>query len=308
MFKLIKNIIVAGALIAPAISATAADYQLNRFTVTPEKWNTNSYWLESNEGIVLIDGQLLIEDAKLWAAMIKSTGKPVKGAIITHAHPDHFGGLNTLRQELGYFPVITTKGTADTFEAMREQALNFSKQMFGDRYDPVQIKPDQVIEAEGEVTLAGITLKLEDIGPGESMNATLVYEPEKKILFSGDATMHHSHLYTGEGRSNEFLRQLNHIKTHYKDANYIYAGHGDPARVAHVDMQIAYIKDIQSAAARIIEAGDYRTEDGQRFKRAALDPHAKAILTKYPGLADYGFSELRVVGGNIAGVVTELEN
>ena len=307
MFKNIKNIIVAATLFVPTASAAATEYNLHRFSTVPERWNTNSFWLESDHGIILIDAQLLIEDAKLWAAMLKSTGKPIKGAIVTHAHPDHYGGLNTLRNELGYFPIITTKGTADTFEAMHKQATAFTAPIFGDRFDKVQIRPDQIIDGQGEITLAGITLKIEDVGPGESMNATLVYEPEKNILFSGDATMHHGHVFTGEGRSDDFLRQLNHIKATYQDVDFVYAGHGDPARIAHIDQQITYIQDIQAVAEKIIKAGNYRAKDGRRFSRAVLEKYATEITEKYPSLSDYGFPDIQIVSGNIAGVIVELE-
>lgn len=307
MLTKLKTIFAAGMLLAPVCAATAADYKVHRFTVTPERWNTNSFWLESDEGIVLIDAQLLIEDAQQWATLIKATGKPVKGAIITHAHPDHYGGLNTLRTELGYFPVITSKGTAETFDPMHQQALAYTGNVFGDRFDKIQIKPDQIIDGEGEITLAGITLHIEDIGPGESMNATLVYEPEKNILFSGDATMHHGHLYTGEGHSVGFLRQLNHIKTKYKDVTFIYAGHGDPARVSHVDAQIAYIKETQEVAQRIIDEGNYRNEDSSRLNMTVIQKHAQAFVNKHQGLGDYGFPPVQFVTGNIAGVITELE-
>ncbi len=307
MFKSIKNIIMAAAFFVPVANATASDYSLNRFTVVPERWNTNSYWLESKEGIVLIDAQLLKEDAKRWAAMIKLSGKPVKGAIITHAHPDHYGGLNTLREELGYFPVITSKGTADTFMVMHKQAMAYTAPSFGDRFDSVQIQPDQVIDGSADITLAGITLKIEDIGPGESMNATLVYEPSKNILFSGDATMHHGHLYTGEGHSEGFLRQLDLIKTKYVDVDFIYAGHGDPARVAHVDWQIEYVKAIQAVAKRAIENDDYMTADGKSMAPAAITRYAREITATYPGISDYSFPAEQLVGGNIAGVIHELK-
>lgn len=307
MNTIINTLLVCCVLFIPVKNSTAAEYKINRFVVTPDKWNTNSYWLESDEGIVLIDAQLLIEDAKLWAIMLKSTGKPIKGAIITHAHPDHFGGLNTLRKELGYFPIYTSKGTADTFEKMKEQATSFSQSLFGKRYDPVQIKPDHLINHKGDITLAGIKFIIEDIGPGESMNATLIYQPDQKVLFSGDATMHHGHVFTGEGRSEEFLRQLHYIKNNYNDASYIYAGHGDPARISHIDMQISYIYFVQEVAKKALKANDYLTNDGKSFNRDALKKYGSEVTKKFPGLSDYGFPDTFIAGGNIAGVISEMK-
>lgn len=290
----------------PAANVAASDFTIHRYVAGPDRWNTNSYWLESNEGLVLIDAQLLIEDAELWAAMLASTQKPVKGLFLTHGHADHMGGLNVLLEKLGPFPVITTKGTADTLKASHKAGSTYAQSVYGARFDSTYIAPTQVIDGKEEIELAGIRFILEDIGPGESANATLVYQPEKKALFSGDATMHHSHLYTGEGHSTAFLKQLRYLQKTYQDVNFIYAGHGDPARPAHINSQIQYLQDIRHAASQIIKSGNLYAEDGKTLNQKLLQHYASIILKKYPDWGDYGFPGQQLVSGNIAGVILEM--
>jgi predicted metal-dependent RNase len=52
----------------------------------------NSYLVEADEGVVLIDADLLMSDVRAVAARITALRKPLLGVLVTHAHPDHFNG------------------------------------------------------------------------------------------------------------------------------------------------------------------------------------------------------------------------
>ena len=290
------------------VNAEAADIKVGRFATTPEAgWNANAYWLESEEGIVLIDGLLLIEDAKLWAAMLKSLNKPVKGLIVTHYHHDHTGGINTLLQELGPFPIYSSKGTADTHEQSNKYSYDFTVSKYGERFDTTLVKPDHQIIDKQEIEIAGIKLIIEDIGPGESMNATVIYQPDMKILFSGDATVHHTITYTTESRSTEMLHQLNHLKDTYKEVELIYSGHGDPAPLEHIDLQINYIEFSQKIAKEVIRKGEYRDAETGNFDNEITDQYATLIMKKFPALISYGFPQLQITRQNLHGIIQEFE-
>jgi len=51
-----------------------------------ESFFVNSFWIESEKGLILIDAQALTSNAKKLAALMKTSGKPLKGVIITHPH------------------------------------------------------------------------------------------------------------------------------------------------------------------------------------------------------------------------------
>jgi glyoxylase-like metal-dependent hydrolase (beta-lactamase superfamily II) len=53
----------------------------------------NSYLLETREGVILVDANLLTDDALALAARLRALHKPLLAAFVTHAHPDHFNGL-----------------------------------------------------------------------------------------------------------------------------------------------------------------------------------------------------------------------
>ena len=305
---LFRRSLIATFIALFSISVQAADIKVGRFATTPEGgWNANAYWLESEEGIVLIDALLLIEDAKLWAAMLKQIGKPVKGMVVTHYHHDHTGGINTLLNEVGPFPIYSGRRTTDTHAESNEYSYGFTTSTYGDRFDTTLVKPDHPIDGRQEVEIAGIKLVIEDIGPGESMAATIIYQPDLKILFTGDATVHHTISYTTESRSTDMLRQLRHMKSTYQETSLIYSGHGDPAPLGHIDQQIAYIEYAQMLAKEIIANGDFRDPETGDFRREITNRYSEMLMEKFPVLTAYGFPQLNMTRQNLHGVIKEFE-
>jgi glyoxylase-like metal-dependent hydrolase (beta-lactamase superfamily II) len=290
-----------------ANTSWADDFQLHRYT-SSKVYNTNSYWLESDSGIALIDAQMLRSDAQLLAILIKSTGKPVKGAIITHPHFDHFGGLNLLRQEFGEFPIYTTEKTAAGFKPKHEESLSWLTDAYGDDYDPTLVEADTIVPSGTEIELAGIKLVIDDIGAGESDNSILIYQPDQNILFTGDATMHHGHFYTGEGHSEGAIKQHEYIKATYGTAKTLYAGHGDPATPgAILDAEIEYIKFVQAISKTALLEGNIKKADGSGFKDEIVQELVDQVATKYPHLNDFGLGVKTYIGWNIVGILNEFD-
>src|SRR3954449_11325543 len=80
----------------------------------------NSYIVESREGIVVVDGMLTVGDSRAVRQRIDERGKPVLGAIVTHAHPDHYAGLGEMLRGLDV-PVVSTASVRQTIE--RDDAI-----------------------------------------------------------------------------------------------------------------------------------------------------------------------------------------
>ena len=52
----------------------------------------NSYVIEGSEGLIIVDGQLTVSDARAVRAVVDGFDRPVAAMIITHGHPDHYAG------------------------------------------------------------------------------------------------------------------------------------------------------------------------------------------------------------------------
>ncbi|MCG8691215.1 MAG: MBL fold metallo-hydrolase, partial [Minwuiales bacterium] len=88
--------LAAAALPAFAPPAAAAvDPFVRSFAAQPKLVDTtNTHWLETEQGIVVIDTQRVFPEAERAIRHIRRSDKPVLGIFITHAHTDHYGGLS----------------------------------------------------------------------------------------------------------------------------------------------------------------------------------------------------------------------
>jgi glyoxylase-like metal-dependent hydrolase (beta-lactamase superfamily II) len=69
----------------------------------------NAYLVEAPNGVVLVDSTLTRSDGRAIRARIDDLGKPLLGALVTHAHPDHYGALvEIVRDET--VPIVATAG------------------------------------------------------------------------------------------------------------------------------------------------------------------------------------------------------
>lgn len=76
-------------------------YQL---TFMPRLFPVNCYFVEEDDSLTLIDAALPYS-AKGILQAAKTIGKPITRVVLTHAHDDHVGALDKLKQELPGVPV-----------------------------------------------------------------------------------------------------------------------------------------------------------------------------------------------------------
>ncbi len=294
------------ALGLTSYTSWAADFSVNRY-VSNAAYHANSYWLESDKGIAVIDALMLRSDAKNLAQLVKQTGKPLKGVIITHAHFDHYGGLNMLRESLGYFPVYATKATVKAMKENHAATLQWAPDSHGDDYDKVMVKPDKIVKSGQVINIAGIALKIDELGPGESGNNIVIFQADQNILFSGDATLHNSHMYLGEGRSSKILEHLDYLGKTYGGVKLVYSGHGDPLSPAAVFKPEAdYVHFIRSLAKAALSEGKVVLPEGKGFDKEILKTMVAEVISQYPSLGDYGLTPEYMVNSNIEAVLKEL--
>lgn len=99
-------------------TAAAASLTVNIYN-EPGAGSVNSYWLTTNQGVIVIDAQRTPSSAAQLVGQIRATGKPVIGIILTHPHPDHGRGLPVLKRAFPVAPVYYSQETRDSIGADR---------------------------------------------------------------------------------------------------------------------------------------------------------------------------------------------
>ncbi len=281
------------SLIQP-VNPSVSALPIGIYTSRPEAFLVNSYLVDTNAGIVVIDSQFLISEARELKDKINSTGKPLAAIFITHPHPDHFNGVGVLVEDAPNVPIYATQPTLNGIIAVEAQKRAFWTPIHGANYPVSTVLPNNILSSGKSVTIGGVTFCVEDIGEGETSNMTLIYVPAKNVLFAGDLAYHSVHPWLVESHSQAWLQQLAAVQQRYSTIQTVYVGHGAPGAMTMFAEQIDYITFFQALVRQ------YQSASGVMPDEASSNAIIKATIERYPGLPLES-----LIAMNIAGIVAE---
>src|SRR4029450_9058718 len=87
---------------------------VHRFPTRHEGAFVNAYAVETESGVVAVDGLLTISDSSEMREALERIGKPLRAVLVTHSHPDHYAGLAQVVAD-DDVPIIAPQGVIDTF-------------------------------------------------------------------------------------------------------------------------------------------------------------------------------------------------
>ena len=222
---------------------------IHRFPVEHEGAFVNAYLVETASGVVAVDGLLQVSAAKEMRAGLDALGKPLLAALLTHSHPDHYVGLGEV--VAGYdVPIYAPQGVIDTItadDAVKDQIVG---PMFGEDWPANRVFPNTAI-ADGEsVSFDDVKFTVIDLGPSESPNdSPWVLGDDDKIVFLGDQIYDHKHCYLADGFYEEWLRNIETLRTRFPDGAAFYIGRGGPVGGEMWDWQREYIERFVEAVS-----------------------------------------------------------
>jgi glyoxylase-like metal-dependent hydrolase (beta-lactamase superfamily II) len=137
---------------------------IHRFTGSPDTVPVNAYVIEGPDGVVVVDGTLTVSGGRALKARTEATGKPLAGVLVTHAHPDHYGGL----VELGDVPIYAVAGVADVIRRDDDTKEQILRPMFGDEWPQQRMFPNRAVSDGETLEFGGASFTVIDLGPSES--------------------------------------------------------------------------------------------------------------------------------------------
>ncbi len=149
---------------------------------------SNNAWLVTDDGVLVIDTRQHPKHAEeLLVAIRKTTDKPIKWVINTHAHGDHYFGNVVFKREGATF--IAHRDTAGMMQSHlpieMKRRQGFFKQTGFDPKEVQLILPDITFDTTATITLGGRTVALLYLGPGQNPGDTLVHFPKERVIFTG---------------------------------------------------------------------------------------------------------------------------
>ena len=248
----------------PIQSSDGASLSIQQFTSSEVGAWSNSFLISGKSDAILFDVFMLASDAAQIADGIVNSGKTLKTVMISHAHPDHFMGLEVITE---LFPNAKVVSTANVVGDIRQDGpwiLSLLQGKLEPQGPQRLVVPD--ILPEPALDLEGTRLDVVEFGEGESKHNATLYLPRLRALLSADLVYHDAHLYLQERHLQSWLARLDELEEFAKPrVSTIYPGHGAPENLSLISQTRAYLHDFAAA----VESGDVKLVEQQ-------------ILAKYP--------------------------
>lgn len=258
---------ICAAIIFSALGLFAFDYNLKPKKINENIWCflghlevpssknggflSNSCYIKTNNSYVVVDTGGTYEFARqAYASMSKIAKLPVKVAINTHYHDDHWIGSSFYKEQfntrlLGPQTINSNfkKGDQTRLMKMLPKTITYKSSI---------VPMDEVINEEKILTVDGIEIKIIPMGVTAHTSKDLyVYLPQMKTLFSGDTVMN------GRITSNRDGSVIGQIKAHEKmnkhDWIHLIPGHGHNTSKTAMDESKLYFKLLKSRVLKAVE-------------------------------------------------------
>lgn len=247
-------------------------------TSSPDAFFVNSFIIEGQRSLVLVDTQFVLSEAGAVADKMAALEKPLAAILITHPHPDHYNGIASILEK---YPGTRVHATAGTIEGIRETAepkRAYWTPIVGADY-PQRFAIPEVTVGNGEhLSIDGIEIIVDDFGPTECSDNTAIELPQIDTVIISDLVYNRVHPWLAEGRSDLWLAALDTAKRRYEAATTLYPGHGAAGPASIIDEQTAYILAVREMVASSLRQHPELTD----ASKADLQQRVRAIYKDYP--------------------------
>jgi len=189
-------------------------------TVISETYQSefSAYVIEGESSVFVFDVGVNPAFGEELKRITDAIGKPIERIIISHAHPDHVGGLGSFPD----VPVYAVEGVAAT--------LAVGIPAFG-----VAAIPGINVLPMGEQTIEGITMTVSSVLNTEAPeNVIIDLGEEASMVFVNDIMMREEHLFIGNGTVENWLVEIANIGENFGDYEFALTGHGGIANTAEL--------------------------------------------------------------------------
>jgi glyoxylase-like metal-dependent hydrolase (beta-lactamase superfamily II) len=193
--------------------------------------NVNSYLVEGESGVVVVDTNLLVSDIEALRARLRALKKPLLAVLVTHAHPDHFNGILGLVQDKEV-PVYATEAVGRVIAEIADAKRAQWSPVYGAEWPAETYYPNSLLADGAQVQLDEMTFTVRELGPAESHSDSylvLTGNGSATAAFTGDLVFHGTHPYTADGHSGAWLAALDVLGGELAGIGTLYPGHGAPA-------------------------------------------------------------------------------
>jgi len=177
---------------------------------------------------LLIDAQWTLANAHRVVAEILETGKYLKTIYVTHAHPDHYFGLEPIAEAFPEARVTALPSVARTINNQFFGKIEHWEEVIGATNVPRKVVNIEPL-TENYIELEGHRIEIIPEVMGDLRYNTVVWIPSIKTLYGSDVLFNQAHPFTCEVTAEErklWIQDIEHLET--MNAEVIIPGHQKP--------------------------------------------------------------------------------
>jgi glyoxylase-like metal-dependent hydrolase (beta-lactamase superfamily II) len=237
----------------------------------PGEGAVNSYILAGERSCVILDCQRTRIEARHVVSLARGTGLPVEAIFISHEHPDHIAGLETVAGAFPDAPILASETTRDWIAANRAQLIPILRSVLGPAAPDSVPLPTRVVRPGETLNLAGSEWRVDQIGPCEAAGMTLLHNERQDVLFAADLFDNRFTPWLVDGTTGAWVAEIERNLGRYGDVGTALVGHGSagPARPMMQDT-LAYLRFFREAVRRELPPTGDVPAAGRARIRAAL--------------------------------------
>lgn len=237
----------------------------------------NSWLLETTTEVAIVDAQLVMPEAQRVVELVRSTGKKLAFVWVTHAHPDHAGGLEAIATAFPGTPLYarpTTVMDVPTLLKKFEAPLQ--------RFFPGEMTtttPQLTPWTDNQLELGGVPIQIVDLSGGEHPTSTMLVIPSLRAALIGDLVYNRVHPWLNELDDVGVLTHIDMLAA-LDTIDTFYPGHGEPFGKDFLPVYRRYVTDFLAEVAQAKDGADliervwrrypdWRTMAGLRFSANA---------------------------------------